>query len=268
MSFFAVLVLYLSQLLQPVFAASAGAAAVVLFTALVRAAMHPLSRAAFRGERARQALAPRVAKLRRRYARPKDADRLRAALLELQAEAKVSPLAGVLPVLAQLPVFFVMYRLFASGQLSGEPNVLLGQRLSAAPLGSRWVDALREGGPWGSQGLVFLCLFAAIALVATWSVVRARRTAGASGPASTGAVVAEGGSAAVKSGGAGDAARRVGRLLPLLAFGTLVTAAIVPLAAGLYLLTTTAWTVAERAWLQWLWGRRQALAEGGMRSSP
>jgi YidC/Oxa1 family membrane protein insertase len=33
-------------------------------------------------------------------------------------------------------------------------------------------------------------------------------------------------------------------------FATLATAAFVPLAAGLYLLTTTAWTVAERTVLQ------------------
>jgi YidC/Oxa1 family membrane protein insertase len=33
-------------------------------------------------------------------------------------------------------------------------------------------------------------------------------------------------------------------------FASLVTAAIVPLAAGLYLLTTTAWTLAERTVLR------------------
>ncbi|NXY99783.1 hypothetical protein HYE82_36540 [Streptomyces sp. BR123] len=44
--------------------------------------------------------------------------------------------------------------------------------------------------------------------------------------------------------------RRVGGVLPLLSFGTLITAAVVPLAAGLYLAATTAWSVAERAWLQ------------------
>ena len=38
-------------------------------------------------------------------------------------------------------------------------------------------------------------------------------------------------------------------------FASLVTAAIVPLAAGLYLLTTTAWTLAERTVL-----RRRVLA--------
>jgi YidC/Oxa1 family membrane protein insertase len=36
----------------------------------------------------------------------------------------------------------------------------------------------------------------------------------------------------------------------IIPFASLVTAAIVPLAAGLYLLTTTAWTLAERTVLR------------------
>ena len=36
----------------------------------------------------------------------------------------------------------------------------------------------------------------------------------------------------------------------ILPFASLVTAAVVPLAAGLYLLTTTAWTLAERTVLR------------------
>ncbi|MFD5622551.1 hypothetical protein [Streptomyces yangpuensis] len=55
--------------------------------------------------------------------------------------------------------------------------------------------------------------------------------------------------------------RKLGGVLPLLSFGTLITAAVVPLAAGLYLLTTTAWAVAERAWLEHRKARAAALAE-------
>ncbi len=42
----------------------------------------------------------------------------------------------------------------------------------------------------------------------------------------------------------------IAKVMPLLSFGTLVTAAVVPLAAGLYLVATTTWTAAERAYLQ------------------
>ncbi|RST10964.1 YidC/Oxa1 family membrane protein insertase [Streptomyces sp. WAC05950] len=231
MSVFTHLVAELGRLLEPALAESATAAAIVLFTVFVRLALHPLSRAAFRG---------------------------------------ATPVAGCLPLLLQLPVFFLMYQAFTSG---GE---LLGHRLFAAPLGSRWTEALGEGGPFGAQGLVFLALFGAIAVVAAWSAVRGRRSAAAA--ARTAAAAAA--SAPKKKQPAGAAAlpeltaeqqeamRKLGGVLPLLSFGTLITAAVVPLAAGLYLLTTTAWSVAERAWLEYRRARAaEQPADGRVRST-
>ncbi|WP_433547478.1 YidC/Oxa1 family membrane protein insertase [Streptomyces sp. CA-294286] len=230
----------LSAVLDPLFAASATAAAVVLFTMLVRVALHPLARAAVRGEKARAGLAPQLAAVRRKYA--KRPERMKEEILALHAKEKVSPFAGMLPMLVQLPVFFVMYHVFSSAEVGGRANELLGHRLFAAPLGSRWTDALAQGGLLGAQGVVYLGLFAVIAAVATWSFLRARRN-----PA-----VAESAQWA-GTGGAGAGAGVPGaglvKWLPLLSFATLITAAVVPLAAGLYVATTTAWTVAERAWL-------------------
>ncbi|WP_328970289.1 YidC/Oxa1 family membrane protein insertase [Streptomyces sp. NBC_00239] len=259
-SVFALLVSRLADLIDPVFAASATAVAIVLFTALIRVAMHPLTRAAFRGERARAALAPRLAELKRRHAGPRQAERLQKEVLALHAEAGVRPLAGILPMLVQLPVFFVMYQVFSSSRVGGEVNELLGHRLFAAALGDRWMDAVGEGGVFGAPGLVFIGLFAAIAAVAGWTVLRARRAAAAGdGPAAlaTAAGAGTAGRAGAEVPGAA-AMQRLVKVMPLLAFGTLVTAAFVPLAAGLYLLTTTAWTAAERAWLQHRWAKAEA----------
>ncbi|MFB6583828.1 YidC/Oxa1 family membrane protein insertase [Streptomyces sp. NPDC056402] len=258
MSVFTHLVAELGRLLEPVLAQSATAAAIVLFTVLVRLALHPLSRAAFRG---------------------------------------ATPAAGCLPMLLQLPVFFVMYQAFSSAEVGGKANELLGHRLFAAPLGARWTEALGEGGPFGAQGLVFLGLFGAIAVVAAWSAVRGRRTAASVAAAAAvaaadpkkpaGRVAPRGGAKAGTKGGtkggskagAGggvmaevtaeqqEVMRKLGGVLPLLSFGTLITAAVVPLAAGLYLLTTTAWSVAERAWLQYRKDRAERLTVGGERSS-
>ncbi|MGW0362462.1 hypothetical protein [Streptomyces sp. NPDC002990] len=246
MSVFIQLVVELSRLLEPVLAQSATAAAIVLFTLLVRVALYPLSRAGFRG---------------------------------------ATPLAQGLPLLLQLPVFFVLYQAFSSAEVGGKANELLGQRLFAAPLGAGWSGALAEGGLFGAQGLVFLGLFGAIGGVAAWSAVRGRRAAAA--PALTSAGPGAGARAGAGSGarartgvGAGVGAgvvvsaeqqevmRKLGRVLPLLSFGTLITAALVPLAAGLYLLTTTAWSVAERAWLEHRKGRAERKSDGGVRSSP
>ncbi|MET7573851.1 membrane protein insertase YidC [Streptomyces sp. NPDC005492] len=206
----------LADLLHPLFGPSAVAAAIVLFTALVRLLVHPLSRAAARGQRERAQLRPQVVELQKRYA--KQPEKLRAAVLELHADAKVSPLSGLLPSLLQLPAFFLLYRLF-----SGGGDGLLSHRLFAAPLGGRWADALAGDGVFGPAGLVYVGLFLVVAAVATFTCVRARRT--------------------VVDGGA------IGRVLPFASFLTLVTVSVVPLAAALYVVTSTAWSAVERALL-------------------
>lgn len=158
-----------ADLIEPLFGASATAAAIILFTLCVRAALHPLARAAARGEKTRAAHAPRLAELRRKYA--KDPERLREATAALYAETGTSPLAGCLPALLQLPVFFLMYHLFTN-----DGSGLLGHTLLGAPLGGHWSQALADGGPFGPHGLVYLALFALAAAVAFWNYRRARTT--------------------------------------------------------------------------------------------
>ncbi|MHC3387972.1 YidC/Oxa1 family membrane protein insertase [Streptomyces lavendulocolor] len=223
MSVFASLVEQLAGLLQPLFHGSATAAAIVVFTLAVRLAVHPLSRAAARGQKARTRLAPQVAELRRKHA--KDPERLQRAVLELHAREKVSPLAGCLPSLLQAPAFFLMYHLFSSGGMTGHT-------LLAAPLGGRWTDALGHGGLLGDAGLVYLALFVIVAAVATYTY---RRTKGQM--------------TELGEGMAGGLGAGVGKVMPLLSFATLITVAVVPLAAALYVVTSTVWTAAERAYL-------------------
>ncbi|MEU6172838.1 membrane protein insertase YidC [Streptantibioticus parmotrematis] len=250
MSVYTPLVTVLSHLadgLRPLLGASATAAAIVLFTVCVRLALHPLARAAVRGERARARLAPRIARLNARHRG--DPERLRAALTELSAREGVSPVAGCLPMLVQLPFFFVMNRLFwtGGGGLLGHATLL------GVPLEGRWAGALRDGGPFGAHGLVFLALFAVVAVVATWTYRRTRAAAAASG------VGALGGVAAVDPVGGGA----VARMTPWLSFATLLTVAVVPLAAGLYTVTTVTWTAVERAWLS----RERQVAPGAVAST-
>ncbi|MFI9806018.1 YidC/Oxa1 family membrane protein insertase [Streptomyces sp. NPDC052301] len=233
-SVFAHVVEQLADLLTPLFHASAAAAAIVLFTALVRLLVHPLSRAAARGQRARTALQPRIAELRKKHA--EDPQRLQQAVMELHAEEKVSPLSGCLPGLLQMPAFFVLYHLFSSATIGGDSNGLLAHRLLAAPLGGRWTDALADGGMFGPAGLVYLGLFALVAVVAAFNYRRTKRMAAAN-PVTVGA----GDSAQVPGLGA------INKAMPFLSFFTLVTVAVVPLAAALYVVTSTTWSAVERA---------------------
>ncbi len=237
MSVFASLVEQLADLLRPLFGLSAAAAAIIAFTALVRLLVHPLSRAAARGQKARAALQPRIAELRREHG--KNPEKLQKAVMELHAEEKVSPLSGCLPSLLQLPAFFLLYHLFSSGSIGGEPNALLTHQLLDAPLGGRWADALADGGAFGGAGVVYLGLFAVVAVVAYFSYRLSRRmTEASAATAGAGADPQVPGAAAM--GG-------VMKVMPFMSFLTLVTVAVVPLAAALYVVTSTTWSVIERS---------------------
>jgi YidC/Oxa1 family membrane protein insertase len=231
MSVFAALVERLADLLQPLFHASAAAAAIVLFTALVRLLVLPLSRAAARGRRAQARLRPDLAELRKKHA--KDQEALRRAVLELHTREKVSPLSGVLPGLLQLPAFFVLYHLFSSSTIGGHGNGLLDHALLGAPLGGRGADVL--GGGSGGAALVYAVLFVLVAAVATFNLVRTRRAAADTAGA--------GGTQGEELPGLGA----VTKAAPYLSYLTLLTVAVVPLAAALYVVTSTTWSAVERA---------------------
>lgn len=249
------LVCWFAAILAPLFGGLAAAAAIVVFTMLIRLALVPLSYYAVRGERARGRLLPQVQELRRRHA--KDPERLQRELKALQRAEGTTMYAGCLPLLLQLPFFSVMYRLFLSHSVAGAPNALLSHRLLAAPLGSWWLGG---AGPVSAQGAVFAGLFVLLAVIGVAALRAARRTQTRAQAAQAQATTAAVPTAATTTGRAGRPApaaapaaqtaaadRAVGLLSKVMPFGSLLMAAIVPLAAGLYLVTTAAWTLAERA---------------------
>ena len=217
----------LALVLAPLPGGLAAAAAIVIFTLAVRLLLLPLSYYAIRGQACQARLAPQIQALRQRHAA--HPERLQRELTALYRREGTGVFAGFLPLLLQLPLLSIVYALFRSGTIAGQPNGLLGHDLLGAPLGSHWLSG---PGPLSAQGAVFLGLFALLA-VAAWLAARvARKIAAQQAPAPP-----------APPGGA------VGWLVRVLPYTTLAIAAVMPLAAGLYLLTTTAWAAAERALL-------------------
>jgi YidC/Oxa1 family membrane protein insertase len=207
------LVVWLAAALHPMLGQLSIALSIVLFTAGIRLLLLPLSKAALRGERARAVLAPQLKDLRAKHG--KDSARLREEMVKLQEESGTSMFVGCLPMLVQIPVFMVLYRLFDSTSVGGQRNSLLDGTLFGTGLGDHF------------HGPVFLGLAAALVVVAWFSSRWQARQATSLEP---------------KPPMAG--------LVRLMPYGTVLAAAVVPLAAGLYLLTTTTWTVVERAVLR------------------
>jgi YidC/Oxa1 family membrane protein insertase len=239
-------VFLLAQYFAPLSSGLATAAAIVVFTIAVRLLLAPLSFYAFRGQARMSALQPKVTELRTRYAR--QPERLQTELAALYRDEAGGLLAGCLPLLLQLPFVSIMYRLFLSSKIGGRPNALLSRNLLATPLGSHF---LTGAGPVSGQGLLFLGLFALLAGVAFVSM-RVTRAAATAAVGKAPATTTRTGVSPASNTPTGTASLgALGRLLP---YSTVIIAAFVPLAAGLYLLTSSSWTAVERLIL----GRRMA----------
>jgi YidC/Oxa1 family membrane protein insertase len=172
-------------------------------------------------------LSLRALALRQRYG--KQPERLQREMAALYKREGASVFAGFAPLLLQWPFLSVMYLLFRSPQVGGTANTLLAKDLFGVPLGMHWLSG---AGTVSAQGAVFLGVFALLAGLCWLSARLGRRMA-------------------AQAGGPGPLAR----VLPYL---TVVFAAFVPLAAGIYLLTSLAWSLAERAF----YSRRAASGKG------
>ena len=81
--------------------------AIVLFTFIVRTAMLPLSLQQIKSQKAMAALQPRLRELQKQFAG--DRGRMGQEQIRLYKEAGVNPMAGCLPMLIQMPIWFALY---------------------------------------------------------------------------------------------------------------------------------------------------------------
>ena len=145
----------------------------------------------------------------------KNPQKLQEKTLELYKKEGTSPFAGFGPAIAQAPVLAVVYGLFVRASIDGHANALLAATLLNVPLGSTLFAASPVG----------IAIFAVLLLVIAASALVTRRMTTATGWISW---------------------------LPLIA---VPFAAIVPLAAALYITVSTLWTLAERAALRRIYWR-------------
>ena len=216
----------LTGILTPALGGLAAVAAIVVFTMAVRLLLMPLSLRALRGQAAQARLAPQLLALRQRHG--KQPERLQREMAALYKREGTSMFAGFAPLLLQWPFLSVMYLLFRSPQVAGKPNTLLSHNLFGVPLGTHWLSG---AGLLSTPGLVFLGVFALLAGLC-WLSARLGRLMTAQAAATP---------AATPAGTGGS-----GLLIKVLPYLTVVIAAFVPLAAGIYLFTSLAWSLAER----------------------
>src|SRR5262245_8278984 len=203
---------------EPLLGANSYWVAIVLMTVTVRLALLPLVVKQVRSARAMRALQPQFQALRERHG--KDQAKLMEETTKLTREHGVNPLAGCLPLPAQMPVFIALSRVIWSPVIDGHPNVLRGHLALGVDLGSNlaamsWADRLGSPG-----GLLILALIVVAAITTTLT----QRLSFAQQPTPL-----------------PDSQRRLLQLMPLLWIRF-------PLAAIMYWVTSNLWTLGQ-AWV-------------------
>lgn len=85
--------------------------AIILFTAMLRVAVFPLANLSYRSFAGLKKIAPEMKTLREKYG--DDKQKLQEELMNLYSREKVNPMAGCLPILVQIPVFFSLYKVLS-----------------------------------------------------------------------------------------------------------------------------------------------------------
>jgi len=108
--------------------------AIILLTVSVKAAFWPLTQKSFKSSRAMQAVQPKIAALKEKYG--DEPQKLGEEQMKLFREEGVNPLAGCLPMVVQMPVWFALYSvLLSSADVFNAEFLYLKDLSSADPLG-------------------------------------------------------------------------------------------------------------------------------------
>ena len=104
--------------------------AIVIVTFLLKLLFYPLSESSGKSMAKMRVLGPRMKNLQETY--KDDREKLGRAMMDLYKREKINPLAGCLPILIQMPVFFAFYWvLLESVEMRQAPFILWIQDLSS-----------------------------------------------------------------------------------------------------------------------------------------
>ncbi len=104
--------------------------AIMLLTLIVRSVMFPIAQRQFASMAAMRVVQPKIKALQERY--KDDKPKLQQEMMGLYKTEKINPMAGCLPILIQIPVFYALYKvLMVAIEMRHQPFVLWIKDLSA-----------------------------------------------------------------------------------------------------------------------------------------
>jgi YidC/Oxa1 family membrane protein insertase len=84
---------------------------IILLSALMKLAFHPLTAKSMKSMREMQKLQPEIQALKEKY--KTEPQKMNAAMMELYRKRGINPLGGCLPLLLQMPVFFALFNVLS-----------------------------------------------------------------------------------------------------------------------------------------------------------
>ncbi|NVD44856.1 membrane protein insertase YidC [Qipengyuania atrilutea] len=104
--------------------------AIILLTVMIRLILFPIAQKQFASMAAMKAIQPKMKAVQERH--KDDKQKQQQEIMKLYKEEKVNPLAGCLPILIQIPIFFALYKvLILAIEMRHEPFILWIRDLSA-----------------------------------------------------------------------------------------------------------------------------------------
>ncbi|WP_257547316.1 membrane protein insertase YidC [Sphingopyxis sp. DBS4] len=104
--------------------------AIMLLTVIIRALMFPVAQRQFHSMAQMRLVQPKMKALQERY--KDDKPRQQQELMKLYKDEKINPLAGCLPIVLQIPIFYALYKvLMLTIEMRHQPFVLWIRDLSA-----------------------------------------------------------------------------------------------------------------------------------------
>ena len=104
--------------------------AIICLTLIVRGLMFPIAQRQFKSMAAMRVVQPKMKAIQDRF--KDDKPRMQQEMLKLYQEEKVNPMAGCLPILLQIPIFYALYKvLMLAVEMRHEPFALWIRDLSA-----------------------------------------------------------------------------------------------------------------------------------------
>ena len=86
--------------------------AIILFTVVLRICVFPLANTSFKSFAKMRQIGPQMSEMREKY--KDDKQQMQKELVKLYQKEKVNPMAGCLPILVQIPIFFSLFKVLSN----------------------------------------------------------------------------------------------------------------------------------------------------------